>query len=82
MTITGGTWSSTSGETGGGVVVGSGVLNLKYCSISNNEGNDGAGGGAINSYATTNILGCSIHDNTAVLARARAGLFMSAAAGS
>ena len=33
VTITGGTWSSTSGETGGGVVVGSGVLNLKNCYV-------------------------------------------------
>ena len=64
VTITGGTWSSTSGETGGGVVVGSGALNLRNCYINNNEGNDGAGGGAINSYATTNILGCRIENNT------------------
>lgn len=64
VTITGGTWSATSGETGGGVVVGSGVLNLRNCYITGNEGNDGAGGGAINSYATTNILGCRINNNT------------------
>jgi fibronectin-binding autotransporter adhesin len=65
VTITGGTWSSTSGETGGGVVTGSGVLNLKNCYITGNQGNDGSGGGGINSYATTNIIGCQINGNTA-----------------
>jgi hypothetical protein len=64
VTITGGTWSSTSGETGGGVVVGSGVLNLRNCEITRNQGNDGAGGGGINSYATTNIHACRINNNT------------------
>ena len=57
VTITGRTWSSTSGETGGGVVVGSGVLNLKNCYITDNQGNDSSGGGGISSFATTNIIG-------------------------
>jgi hypothetical protein len=64
VTIIGGTWTSTSGETGGGVVVGSGALNLRYCYVNDNQGNDGSGGGGINSYATTNVTGCGIKGNT------------------
>ena len=73
VTITGGTWSSTSGETGGGVVTGSGVLNLKNCYITGNQGNDGSGGGGINSYATTNISRCQINGNTSGGGQGQAG---------
>lgn len=73
VTITGGTWSSTSGETGGGVVVGSGLLNLKNCLVTGNQGNDGSGGGGINSYATTNINGCRIDGNTSGGGQGQAG---------
>jgi hypothetical protein len=65
VTITGGTWTPTGGQTGGGVVVGSGTLNLSYCYVEGNQGNDGAGGAGINSYATTNISNCAIYSNNA-----------------
>jgi hypothetical protein len=73
VTITGGTWSSTSGETGGGVVTGRGVLDLKNCYITGNQGNDGSGGGGINSYATTNINRCQINGNTSGAGQGQGG---------
>lgn len=62
VTVTGGTAGSAGG---GGLLVGSGLLNLRDCRVTGNQApSAGAGGGGINTDATLNVTSCEIDHNT------------------
>ncbi len=66
VSITGGTAPDGSGWLGSGVITNGGaVLNLIDSNVSGNQAGTTGGGGGINSYGTTNVVGCVVSDNQA-----------------